>query len=50
MEAELEAYDLGTRTMSDEFAHLESNDKVEAELAKLRAKLGKAEGSEPGRS
>jgi len=50
MEAELEAYDLGTRTMSDEFAQLESNDKVEAELAKLRAKLGKAEGSEPGRS
>lgn len=43
MEAELEAYDLGTRTISDEFAQMESNDKVEAELAKLRAKFGKSD-------
>ncbi len=42
MEAELEAYDLGTRSIADEFAQLEANDKVEAELAKLRAKLGKS--------
>jgi phage shock protein A len=41
MEAELEAYDLGTRSVADEFAQLESNDKVEAELAKLRSKFGK---------
>jgi phage shock protein A len=43
MEAELEAYDLGTRSIADEFAQLESNDKVEAELAKLRSKFGKAD-------
>lgn len=47
MEAELEAYDLGTRSVADEFAQLESNDKVEAELAKLRAKLGKTESPKP---
>lgn len=45
MEAEVEAYDLGTRSVADEFAQLESNDKVEAELAKLRNKFGK--GTEP---
>lgn len=52
MEAELEAYDLGTRTIADEFAQLESNDKVEAELAKLRTKMGKdsGTGSEPAKS
>jgi phage shock protein A len=42
MEAELEAYDLGTRSLSDEFAQLAANDKVEDELMKLRAKLGKS--------
>ena len=47
MEAELEAYDLGTRSLNDEFQHLESNDKVEEELAKLRAKHGKAASTEP---
>ena len=42
MEAELEAYDLGTRSLSDEFAQLAASDKVEDELTKLRAKLGKS--------
>jgi phage shock protein A len=41
MEAEVEAYDLGTRSLNDEFTQIESNDKVEAELAKLREKHGK---------
>ena len=41
MEAELESYDLGTRTLSDEFQQLESADKLEHELAELRARLGK---------
>ena len=48
MEAELEAYDLGTRTVSDQFAQLESDDKVEAELAKLRSKFGKGEAPAAG--
>lgn len=43
MEAEVEAYDLGTRNITDEFAKLEADDKVEAELAKLRAKFGKTD-------
>lgn len=48
MEAELEAYDLGTRTLADEFNQLAGNDKVEDELIRLRAKLGKNKpGSEP---
>jgi len=41
MEAELESYDLGSRTLADEIASLESGDKIEDELTKLRAKLGK---------
>lgn len=42
MEAEVESYDLGTRSIADEFAQIETNDKVEAELAKLREKHGKS--------
>jgi len=41
MEAELEAYDLGTRSLSDEFAQMQSKDKIEDELAKLKARMGK---------
>jgi phage shock protein A len=52
MEAELEAYDLGTRSLSEEFAQLAVNDKVEDELSQLRAKLGKTAptAGEPGKS
>ena len=42
MEAELEAYDLGTRSLSDEISALETGDKLEDELNRLRVKLGKA--------
>ena len=41
MEAELESYDLGSRTLADEFAQLESGNKIDAELEELRAKAGK---------
>jgi phage shock protein A len=41
MEAELESYDLGSRTLNDEIAALESDDRIEDELSKLRARLGK---------
>lgn len=47
MEAELEAYDLGSRTLADEIASLESNEKIEDELSKLRAKLGKSASTAP---
>lgn len=47
MEAEIESHDLGTRSLNDEFAALESGDRIEAELAELRAKMGKARASGP---
>lgn len=47
MEAEVEAYDLGKRALADEIAALAANDRVEGELAKLRAKLGKTATSNP---
>lgn len=47
MEAEVEAYDLGTRSLADEFAGIQTDDKVEAELAKLRVKHGKSADNKP---
>lgn len=41
LEAEVESYDLGGRNLADEIAALESGDRIEDELQKLRAKLGK---------
>ncbi len=41
MEAEVESYDLGSRTLADEFVQLEAGNKLEAELEQLRAKAGK---------
>ncbi len=48
MEGEVEAYDLGQRTLADEISDLESDEKVDEELAKLKARLGG--GSETGGS
>lgn len=42
MEAEVESYDLGGRSLADEIAALEQGDRIEDELQQLRAKLGKA--------
>lgn len=42
MEAEVEAYDLGTRSLVDEIAALEGGEKIEGELNRLKAKLGKS--------
>ena len=39
LESQVEAYDLGKKTLQDEFAELEANDKVEDELAALKAKV-----------
>jgi phage shock protein A len=41
VEAQAEAYDLGSQKLADQFAQLETSDAVESELAKLRGKLGK---------
>ncbi|MCH8257389.1 MAG: PspA/IM30 family protein, partial [Proteobacteria bacterium] len=40
LEGEIEAYDLGQKNLADEIAELESDEKVDEELAKLKARLG----------
>lgn len=39
LEGEVEAYDLGQRNLADEIADLEADEKVDEELAKLKARL-----------
>ncbi|MCC2605508.1 phage shock protein PspA [Planctobacterium marinum] len=39
LESQVDAYDLGKKTLSDEFAELESENKVDDELAAMKAKL-----------
>ena len=41
IEAQVESYDLGSKSLADEIADLESNDKVDDELASLKAKMKK---------
>jgi phage shock protein A len=39
LEAEVESYDLGNKSLADEFAELESSDKIDSELEALKAKV-----------
>ena len=39
LESQVEAYDLGKKTLNDEFAELEAGDKIDEELAALKAKI-----------
>ena len=39
IEAQVEAHDLGSKSLSDEIAELESDEKVDDELAALKAKM-----------
>lgn len=39
LEAQVESYDLGKKTLCDEFAELAAQDKIDSELAALKAKL-----------
>lgn len=41
LESQVDAYDLGKKTLQDEFADLEADDKIDEELAALKAKLNK---------
>jgi phage shock protein A len=41
IEAQVESYDLGSKSLADEIAELESNEKVDDELASLKAKMNK---------
>lgn len=45
LESQVEAYDLGKKTLQDEFAELEASDKVDDELAALKAKIKGAKSS-----
>lgn len=42
LESQVESYDLGQKSLQDEFAELEAGDKVEDELAALKAKMQNA--------
>ncbi len=42
MEGEVEAYDLGQKNLADEIADLEADERVDEELAKLKARLNPA--------
>ena len=46
LEGEIEAYDLGQRTLSDEIQELEKDEQVDEELAKLKAKMGQSESTD----
>lgn len=39
LEGQIEAYDMGQRTLADEIAVLESDDEIDADLAKLKARM-----------
>ena len=39
IEAQVESYDLGSKSLSDEIAELESDEKIDDELAQLKAKM-----------
>jgi len=41
IEAQVESYDLGSKSLADEISDLESNEKVDDELASLKAKMKK---------
>jgi len=40
LEGQIEAYDMGQRTLADEISGLESNETIDAELAELKARMG----------
>ncbi|MDO6567201.1 phage shock protein PspA [Alteromonas sp. 1_MG-2023] len=39
LESQVDAYDLGKKTLNDEFAELETGDKIDEELAALKARM-----------
>jgi len=45
LEGQVEAYDLGQRTLADEIADLEADERIDAELAELKARMGNVTGT-----
>ncbi len=43
IESQVESYDIGSKSLSDEISELETNESVDNELAELKAKLNKTE-------
>ena len=43
LEGEIEAYDLGQQSLADEIGELEDDDRLDEELARLKAKMGQGE-------
>lgn len=41
IESQIESYDMGSKSLSDEISELETDDSVDSELAELKAKLNK---------
>jgi len=48
-EGEVEAYDIGRRSLADEIAELETDEQIDEELAKLKARLGSGVGKQAGK-
>ncbi|MFC3095005.1 phage shock protein PspA [Alteromonas sediminis] len=47
LESQVEAYDLGKKSLNDEFAELQADDKINDELAALKAKMQKKSQPKP---
>ena len=47
LEGEVEAWDLGQRTLADEITELENDEKVDEELARLKARMSEPEAKQP---
>lgn len=47
LESQVDAYDLGKKTLVDEFAELESTDSIDSELAALKQKMQSGKKAEP---
>ena len=46
LEGQIEAYDMGQKTLADEIAELESDDTIDADLAELKAKMKGSSGAQ----
>jgi phage shock protein A len=46
LEGQIESYDMGQKTLADEIAELETNERIDRELEELKARLGGGSGSD----
>ena len=43
LEGQIESYDMGQKTLSEEIAELETNEAVDAQLSELKARMQKSD-------